>query len=32
MKVYNGAETFLDFTYVDDLANSLIAIAMYEKI
>ena len=31
MKVYNGAETFLDFTYVDDLANSLIAIAMHEK-
>jgi UDP-glucose 4-epimerase len=31
MKVYNGAETFLDFTYVDDLANSLIAIAMHKK-
>ena len=31
MKVYNGAETFLDFTYVDDLAQSLIAIGMYEK-
>ena len=31
MKVFNGAETFLDFTYVDDLANSLIAIAMHEK-
>ena len=31
MKVYNGAETFLDFTYVDDLAKSLIAIGMHEK-
>ncbi len=31
MKVYNGAETFLDFTYVEDLAKSLIAIAMNSK-
>jgi nucleoside-diphosphate-sugar epimerase len=31
MKVYNGAETFLDFTYVDDLAKSLIAIGMSKK-
>ena len=31
MKIYNGAETFLDFTYVDDLANSLIAIGTTEK-
>ena len=31
MKVYNGAETFLDFTYVDDLAKSLIAVGMSEK-
>ena len=31
MKVYNGAETFLDFTYVDDLAKSLLAVGISEK-
>lgn len=32
MKVYNGAETFLDFTYVDDLAKSIVAVALVDKI